>query len=324
MSLPDRFVKKLERELVKGRARQRADKKAVARRMRRTLSSHLATTSPSDVMEGVKETPIINPVLEQPEEFGLPGVELAILNASRVKKHKGRKAKNSSVSRSPPLPASPTVSLPSPPPPPPPPSPPPPPQTPTPANVAHLERKIARLEAELLSKDRGRQKRTDAYNSMKNSEHQRMLDLMDARLHIKGLEAKLERLEEELEETKRETVSWVHRAEKFKAERYQAFSHTIDPTPPPPPPSAPRAIEWGALVRQPEFWAGAVGLVTLLAAVYVAGRYQGDGAPTVSFVPLFKLLKNPSYKQNVLTYTVFVSDVLVLPTTDSVPEATEG
>ena len=118
-----------------------------------------------------------------------------------------------------------------------------------------------------------------------------MLDLMDARLHINSLEAKLERLEEDLEEAKRETVSWVHRAEKFKAERYEAFSHTIDPIPPP----SPRAIEWRILVRQLEFWAGAVGLVTLLAAVYAAGRYLGDGAPSVSFLSLslLKLLNYP-------------------------------
>lgn len=116
-----------------------------------------------------------------------------------------------------------------------------------------------------------------------------MLDLMDARRHIEGLEAKLGRLEEELEENKRETVSWVHRAEKFKAERYQDFSHTIDPIPPPPS----RAIEWGTLVRQPEFWAGTVGLVALLAGGYAAGRYLGNSAPAVSFVSLFKLIYYP-------------------------------
>lgn len=81
MSLPDRLFKRLERELVKAKARQRADKKAAARRMRRITSSHLAETSPSDVLEGVKETPIINPISEQPEELSLSGVRLALMPA---------------------------------------------------------------------------------------------------------------------------------------------------------------------------------------------------------------------------------------------------
>ena len=249
MSLPDRLFKRLERELVKGRARQRADKKAAARRMRSIASSHLAETSTTDAMDCAEETfspppPLHGPITVEP------------------------------------LPTPPAAPAPIPPPPPPP----PPPQTLAPAAAAHLERKIARLEAELHTRDRSRQKKNDAFSSLKASEHQKMLDLMDARLHINGLEAKLERLEEELEEKNRETVSWVRRAEQFKAERYQAFSHTIDPVPTPPP----RAIEWGMLVRQPEFWAGAVGLMTLLAAVYAAGRYLSDGAPVVSFLPLFK------------------------------------
>lgn len=107
-----------------------------------------------------------------------------------------------------------------------------------------------------------------------------MLDLMDVRLHSNGLE-------ENLKEAKGETVSWVHRAKKFKAERYQAFSHTIDPIPP------PHAIKWGILVWQLEFGAGAVGLVTLLAAVYAAGRYLGDGALSVNFLSLLKFLNYP-------------------------------
>ena len=82
-----------------------------------------------------------------------------------------------------------------------------------------------------------------------------MLDLMDARHHIEGLVAKIARLEEELEESKRETVSWAQRAEKFKGERYRAFAHTIDPVTRP----SPRAIEWGILAKQPEFWAGVLG-----------------------------------------------------------------
>lgn len=125
-ALPGRLFKKIERELVKGKARQRAEKKAVARRMRRFINSHLLTqaeVAPADAMEGVKESPIQAPApqseLEQPEEFKLPEVKLALLNASRVKKHKGRKAKNSSFSRPPPfnapssvqpLPGSPTTS----------------------------------------------------------------------------------------------------------------------------------------------------------------------------------------------------------------------
>lgn len=275
---PDRLLKRLERELVKGKARQRADKKAAARRMRRIISSHLAETSPMDVMEGVSAA-APQSELEEPEELKLPGVKLAIFKASKVKKHKGRKAKNSSSSPPPPLlapPATPApLTFPQPTP--------PPPQHPA---APELEWRIAHLEAELLSRDRSRQKRNDAFRSLKISEHEKMLELMDARHQIDGLVTKSHRAEIELEENKRKTVSWVRRAEKFKAERYEAFAHTIDPVTPP----APRAIEWGILARKPEFWAGVVGIVSLLAAMYAVGRYLGDNAPAVSFFPLLKLL----------------------------------
>ena len=294
-ALPDRLFKRLERKLIKDKARQRADKKATVRRMRRIFSSHLAETSPKDVMEDAP-APAPYSELEQPEELKLPGAKLAILHASKVKKQKGRKAKKSSFSPPPtPHPLSPppaTVDpLPSQP------SPSPPAETPAPAvalaTAQELERKIARLEAELSSRDRSRQKRNDAFRSLKASEHEKMLDLMDARHHIEGLVAKIARLEEELEENKRETVSWVQRAEQFRGERYQAFARTIDPVSPPPP----RAVEWGTLARQPEFWAGVVGVVSLLAAVYAAGRYLGDNAPAVSFFPLFKASNAPSLKR---------------------------
>ncbi|MCJ1349999.1 hypothetical protein MMC31_008242, partial [Peltigera leucophlebia] len=130
--------------------------------------------------------------------------------------------------------------------------------------------------------------RNDAFHSLKTSEHQKMLELMDARLHINVLEAKLERLEKELEETKREP-----------SRGYQAFAHKVDPVAPPPP---LRAIEWGILVRQPEVWTGAVGLVTPLAAVYAAGRFLDDGAPGRPYS------------------LTFVPDSLVLPTADSVSQ----
>ena len=308
-ALPDRLFKRLERELIKGKARQRADKKAAARRMRSIISSHLAETSPKDVMDDA-------PAPATQLELELPGAKLAILQAGKIRKHKGRKAKNSSFSPPRPLyaptpvqPISPPpatlASLPFPPPPP------PPPQTlasavapaVTPAvapdAAPELERKIARLEAELLNRDRSRQKRNDAFRSLKASEHEKLLDLMDARHHIEGLVAKIARLEEELEESKRETVSWVQRAEKFKGERYRAFAHTIDPVTPPPP----RAVEWGILAKQPEFWAGVVGVVSLLAAVYAAGRYIGNDAPAVSFLPLLKLLNTPSLQTSQL-YTL--------------------
>ena len=101
-----------------------------------------------------------------------------------------------------------------------------------------------------------------------------MLDLMEARHHIEGLVAKIARLEEKLEESKKETVSWIQRAEKFERECYQAFfAHTIDPVPPPPPPPPPRAVEWEFSPEKPEFWAGVVGVASLLAAVYAAGRF---------------------------------------------------
>lgn len=280
-ALPDRLFKKLKQELIKDKARQRADKKAAARRMRRIISSHLAETSPEVVMEDA-HAPAPHSELEQPEELKLPEAKLAILNASKVKKQRGRKAKKSSFSPPPTLHAQTPVQPLSPPPAkaaPIPSQPSPPSPAETPATAQELERKIARLEAELSSRDRSRQKRNDAFRSLKVSEHEKMLDLMDARHHIEGLVAKIARLEEELEENKKETVSWIQRAEQFKGERYQAFAQTIDPFPPAPP----RAIEWGVLARQPEFWAGVVGVVSLLAAVYAAGRYQGGNAPAVSF-----------------------------------------
>ena len=292
-ALPDRLFKRLERELIKDKARHRADKKAAARRMRRIISSHLAETSPEHVMEDAP-APAPQLELEQPVELKLPGFKLAVLNASKVKKQKCRKAKNFSFSPPPLLhaltPLKPLLDPPATPAPLPSPPPPPPPRTPAAAPAPELERKIARLEAELLSRDRSRQKRNDAFHSLKASEHKKMLDLMDARHHIEGLVAKLERLEAELEESKRETVSWMQRAEKYKGERYQAFAHTIDSVTPPPP----RAIEWGILARQPEFWAGVVGVVSLLAAVYAAGKYLGENAPAVSLFPLFKILNTPS------------------------------
>ncbi len=281
-ALSDRLFKRLERELVKGKARQRAYKKAAARRMRRIISSRLAETSPTDVMEGVS-APAPQSEPEQPEELKLPGVKLAILQASKVKKHKGRKAKNSSYSPPPPPLAPPATPAPLPSPQPTP----PPPQYPA---APELEWKIAHLKAELLSRDRSRQKRNDAFRSLKISEHEKMLELMDARHQIDGLVTKIHRVEVELEENKRMTVSWVRRAEKFKAERYEAFAHTIDPVTPPPP----RAIEWRILARQPEFWAGVVGMVSLLAAIYAVGRYLCDNAPVVSFFPLLKLLNTLS------------------------------
>lgn len=104
---------------------------------------------------------------------------------------------------------------------------------------------------------------------------------MGANEHTARLEAEVEQLSAELEEARKETIMWIHPAETFKAERYQEYAHLIDPIPLLPP---PRAIEWGTLVRQSEFWGGVVGLMTLLVAIYATGRYMGDQAPAVSFV----------------------------------------
>lgn len=285
-ALPKRLFMRLERELVKGKARQRTDKKAAARRMRRIISSHLAETSPTCVMEDVP-APAPLPEPEQPEEPKLPGFKLTILQASKVRKQKGRKAKNSSFFPQPSLHAPRAALTPLLPPQPPPP--PPRYSAPVAAAVAapvtapiaapELERKIARLEAELLSRDRSRQKRNDAFRSLKTSEHEKMFQLMEGRHQIEELVTKLEHFEVELEESKRETVLWVRRAEKFKAERYEAFANTIDSVTPPPS----RAIEWGTLAPQTKFWAVFVGIVSLLAAIYAAGSYLGDNAPAVSF-----------------------------------------
>lgn len=104
---------------------------------------------------------------------------------------------------------------------------------------------------------------------------------MGANEHTARLEAEVEQLSAELEEARKETIMWIHPAETFKAERFQEYAHLIDPIPLLPP---PRAIEWGNLVRQSEFWSGVVGLMTLLVAIYATGRYMGDQAPAVSFV----------------------------------------
>lgn len=100
-----------------------------------------------------------------------------------------------------------------------------------------------------------------------------MLQLMDANDQINRLEA-------ELQKTKKKTVTWLHRAEKFKAERYRRFAPLLDQVPSIPP---PRAIEWGILARQFEFWVGVVVFIMLLAVVYAVGKFLGNNAPAVSF-----------------------------------------
>lgn len=108
-----------------------------------------------------------------------------------------------------------------------------------------------------------------------------MLQLMDANDYI-------DRLEAELEETKNKTVSWVHRAERYKAERYKAFAPLIDQI------SFPaRAIEWGILARQLEFWCGIVALIILLAAIYAVGKYLGNAAPAAVSFSLHQTIQYP-------------------------------
>ncbi len=263
LALPGRMFKKIERELVKGQARQRAGKTAATRKMRIIINSHLLTqdqASQADAMQGVKKTPTQPPgpqsELEQAEEFKFPEVKLTILHASKIKKHKGRKAKNSCFS--PPTPPNapiPVQSLRAPPAAAAPPLTSPPPQTSTVASASELERKLARLRAELQQQNRSRQKRNDAFQSLKTLGHKKIVQLMDASEYISRLEAELQRLEGELEEARKEMVTWVHWAETFKAERY---------------------------VRQPEFWGGVVGLVTLFTAVYAVDMNLGDQAAAVS------------------------------------------
>lgn len=100
-----------------------------------------------------------------------------------------------------------------------------------------------------------------------------MLPLMDANEQIKRFEA-------ELQMTKNNAVTWLRRAEKFIAERYMRYAPLLDQIPTIPP---PRAIEWGILARQVEFWVGVVVFIMLLAAVYAVGKYLGKDAPAVSF-----------------------------------------
>lgn len=149
LALPGRMFKKIERELVKGQARQRAEKTAATRKMRIIINSHLLTqdqASQADAMQGVKKTPTQPPApqseLEQAEEFKVPEVKLTILHASKIKKHKGRKAKTlASIPLRPPMHqflcslSAPLTS--------------PPPQTSTVASASELERKLARLRAGL-------------------------------------------------------------------------------------------------------------------------------------------------------------------------------
>lgn len=149
------------------------------------------------------------------------------------------------------------------------------PRTPASATAPELERKIARLKTEFQIRDRSRQKRNEIFQSLKQSDHTKMLQLMDAN-------EKINRLEAELQMTKNNNVIWLRRAEKFKAERYMRFAPLLDQIPTIPP---PRAIEWGILARQVEFWVGVVVFIMLLAAIYAVGRYLGNYAPAVSFLP---------------------------------------
>lgn len=102
-------------------------------------------------------------------------------------------------------------------------------------------RKIAHFEASFQIRDRSRQKKNDAFRSLKISDHTKMLQLMVADDYIIQVEA-------DFEETKKKTVSWLHRAEKCGAERYKEFAPLIDKNSSPPP----RATEWGILSRQLE------------------------------------------------------------------------
>ncbi len=275
--LPGGLLQKIERGLVKAKARQRADKKAASRRMRRVISSYFLRQAEASTFFLASQS------------FNVP---------NQVQ----------------PLPTPPTEPAPTPAPPPspsPPPPPPPIPRASASATAPELERKIARLETELQIRDRSRRKRNDAFHSLKLSEHTKMLQLMDANDQIHRLEA-------ELQKTKMKAVSWLHRAEKYKAERYKKFAPLLDQTPYFPP---PRAIEWGILARQLEFWAGVVVFIMLLAAVYAVGSYLGNDAPAVSLPPPPYLsptfhhtcsISNPhplfpTYKQddNLLTQKIF-------------------
>lgn len=304
--LPGRLLQKIKRELIRGKVRRRADKKAAIRKMKRIISSYFlgqAEASPAD--------------FRQAENSSFPASQP--FNAPNPVQH---------------LPSPPTEPDPPPPPQPsPPPSPPPPPPTlraPTSATAPELERKVARLETELHIRDRSRQKRNDAFHSLKLSEHTKMLQLMDANDQINRLEA-------ELQKSKKKTVAWLHRAEKFKAERYRSFAPLLDQIPTIPP---PRAIEWGILARQFEFWIGVVAFIMLLAVVYAVGQYLGNDAPAVSFSspPQFHYtcsittphpaIPIPIYKQddNLLTQRFFclVTDSNILPTTDPMPKSPKG
>lgn len=239
--LPGGLLQKIERGLVKAKARRRADKKAASRRMRRVISSYFLRQAEASTF------------FPASQPFNVP---------NQVR----------------PLPTPPTEPAPTPTPPPspsPPPPPPPIPRASASASAPELERKIARLETELQIRDRSRRKRNDAFHSLKLSEHTKMLQLMDAHDQI-------HRLETELQKTKMKTVSWLHRAEKYKAERYKKFAPLLDQMPYIPP---PRAIEWGILARQLEFWAGVVVFIMLLAAFYAVGSYLGNDAPAVSYPP---------------------------------------
>lgn len=192
-------------------------------------------------------------------EFKIPEVKLAILQASKIKGQKGRKAKNSCFSplRLPmhrpfadsPRPSCRSGSSPS---------------TTTSTNFprclsSRAREKTSSFEAELLQRNRSRQKTNDAFQSLKILEHKKIVQLMDAS-DINQLEAELQRLKAELEEASKETVTWVHRAETFKAERYQEFAHLIDPAPPPAPPPRVEPSNGGFSSANPSFGVVSLGL----------------------------------------------------------------
>lgn len=112
-----------------------------------------------------------------------------------------------------------------------------------------------------------------------------MLQLMVANDYIIQVEV-------EFEETKKKTVSWLHRAENRGAERYKELASLIDKNSSPPP----RATEWGFFLANSRFEVVSSHLSCCL-------RPSTRLANISTMSPFMKLLQYPPISTNKTTIT---------------------